>query len=93
MICCQASDIGALDDQLRDFGEPVAHLHHRQNAREIRDGHAENRRPLELSQRLDLPLRIVLLRKLIHHHIELVGELSAIGQIAQQALVEQLIEQ
>src|SRR5580658_10317236 len=47
----------ALDNELGDVGEPVAHLHQRQHAGEIGDRDAEQRRALELAQCLDLQLR------------------------------------
>ena len=92
VICRQASSMRTLDDELGDVGEAVAHLHERQRAGEVGDRHTEQRRALELPQRLDLLLRIVL-AQLLQARLEIARELGAIGQLRQQPLVDQLIEQ
>src|SRR5882762_8531360 len=80
-----------LHDELGDVREPVADTHQRQPAGEIRDGHPKDGGTLELAQRLDLVLGVVIM-KLLHTQLELRGEARAIGQFRQQPLVNQLIE-
>src|ERR1700729_3571127 len=79
-----------LDDQLGDVGEPVAHLHQRQDASEVRHRHAEQGGALELPQRLDLLLRA---GQLFEARTELARHVAARRQLRQQALIDQLIEQ
>src|SRR6185437_966061 len=83
---------GALDDELGEVGESVAHLHERQHARDVGDRHPEQGGALELAQRLHLLLRIVL-AQLLETLLELGGAAGAGRQLRQQPLVDQLIEQ
>ena len=92
VICAPAQIHGARDDELGDIGEPVAHLHQRQHARQIRHRHAKHRRTLELAQGLDLLLRI-LLAQLFHAGIKIAREGGPLGQLRQQPLVNELIQQ
>ena len=82
----------ALDDELGDVGEAVAHLHERQQAGEVGHRDAKQRGALELAQRLDLLLGVVL-AQLLHALGELAREVGARRQPREQPLVDQLIEQ
>ncbi len=79
-----------LDDDLRDLGEPVAHTHHRYPPGEIGHGHAEDRKALEMTQRFDLALGIVVIQ-LLESRARLVFETRATGQL-RQTLVNELVE-
>ncbi len=58
-IWCQARSSVCLHQQFGEVRQPVAHLHERQAAGQVRHGDAEHRRALELPQGLDLFLGIV----------------------------------
>ena len=79
-----------LDDDLRDLGEPVAHTHHRYPAGEIGHGDPEDRNALEMTQRFDLALGIVVIQ-LLESRARLVFETRATGQL-RQTLVDELVQ-
>ena len=67
----------ALDDELGDIREPIADPHQRQAPGQIRHGHAEHRRLLEVPQRLDLAFGILLLQR-IHLQIQFLQQLCRV---------------
>ena len=93
VICCQARLQRALDDELGDVGEPIADLHDRQAPGQIGDRDTEYRRALEVPQRLDLVLRIIVAQLLHAREVQVAREIGALGKLGQQALIDQLIEQ
>ena len=80
------------DDELRDVGEPVAHLHERQASGEVRHGDTEHRGTLELSQEIDLSLGVVAART-AHARAQVALELGPRRRRIEEPVVEQLIEQ
>ncbi len=81
-----------VDDDFGDFGEPVAHPHDGQSAGQVRDGDAEDRGPLKLAQGLDLALRILVVQLLeARAHFGL--EIGAVGQLREQSLIDELVQQ
>ncbi len=81
-----------LHDQLGHFGEPVADSHHGQSPRQVGHRQSEDRRALELPEGFDLMLRFVVLH-MAHSQLELFLQCGAIGQVRQQTLVDQLVQQ
>ena len=81
-----------LRQQFGQVRQPVADLHQRQAASEVRDGDAEHRRALELPQGLDLFLGIV--GGAVRHAIaQLDGQFGTRRRRVEQPLVEQFVEQ
>ncbi len=83
---------GLFDNQLGHFGQAIADAHDRQPTCQVRHRHPEDCRSLELSQRFDLMLGVVLLN-VAHSQLELFRKRRTIGQLRQQPRVDELIQE
>ena len=81
-----------MDDEFGDVGQPVAHRHQRQAAREVGESHREYRDLLELPQGFDLPLRIVR-RQPLGAGGEFAGKSSARRHLVERFGIDQFVEQ
>jgi len=81
-----------LDDQLRDVRQSVAHLHQRHAPGEIRECNTEHRDLLELTQGLDLPLRIVR-REALRSRAEFPNEARAGRRLVEGVGIDEFVEQ
>ena len=81
-----------IEDRLGQPGQVVADLHQRQRAGELRGGHAQAVRQLEVAQRLHLLFQIVLGNPR-QPLAQFGGQLRRLGRAVQAAFIEQFVEQ
>ncbi len=81
-----------LENQLGNFGQAIADLHHRQPAGQIGHRHSEDGRALEVTQGFHLVLGLAVLH-MAHAQLQLLNQTCAPGQVRQQALIDELIQQ